>query len=352
MRYWFLPPLLLAIFPRLFAKKNGILVPQFWKWMGRVGLFHLYLMVTALWAPDRIETFEIVLELGMILALLIIGRTLFFPSLDKGVEVFFRIFFWTSLLYALAGISGYWFEGYRMAAFGGGSNVFARIMGSGLIASVYLSVKTQRKIWLFLNPLFLACGVFSGSRGGIIAILVSYTACCLLLYTDWNRRWLASAFAVGSVILAVAVFYLSEPARAFWDNRFVEQTYYERYTANRDIIYLEAWELFLENPIFGVGLNGFQQFTVTPELHPHNLLLSIASETGAIGLGLFLAAMFPLLKRWTQPRTLEHNACLCAGILYFVAGMFSGYYYDARFMWLFLLFYMFPCRARGGYGRS
>ncbi len=68
--------------------------------------------------------------------------------------------------------------------------------------------------------------------------------------------------------------------------------------------YQLAFELFKENPIFGVGPKGFRYYcrkvnydpkTGICSTHPHNFLVQITSETGLIGLSLYSYIIFFLI---------------------------------------------------------
>lgn len=50
----------------------------------------------------------------------------------------------------------------------------------------------------------------------------------------------------------------------------------------RFVLYIQALQLFLENPILGVGLGGFAE--PGTRTYPHNLVLELAAETGLVGL--------------------------------------------------------------------
>lgn len=53
--------------------------------------------------------------------------------------------------------------------------------------------------------------------------------------------------------------------------------------------YYIAWQLFLNNPIFGAGFGSFGQKINDQSLYPHNFILEILSEFGVVGLLIFFA---------------------------------------------------------------
>jgi O-antigen ligase len=51
----------------------------------------------------------------------------------------------------------------------------------------------------------------------------------------------------------------------------------------REYLYDKAFNMFLDNPIFGKGTGSFDR----SGYYPHNIILEIASSWGLVGLGIF-----------------------------------------------------------------
>lgn len=65
-------------------------------------------------------------------------------------------------------------------------------------------------------------------------------------------------------------------------------TYGDDITSNRIPLWEHAWDIFLENPIIGIGWGNFRKtvignVTVHTEMETHNIYLQLLSETGIIG---------------------------------------------------------------------
>ena len=80
--------------------------------------------------------------------------------------------------------------------------------------------------------------------------------------------------------------------------------------------YVLAKNLFIENPVFGVGPKGFRQFCrdvkYNPEegicsTHPHNILAQTLSELGLIGILFYLIFVIFLIKYSLIARTKKIN---------------------------------------------
>jgi O-antigen ligase len=107
------------------------------------------------------------------------------------------------------------------------------------------------------------------------------------------------------------------------------------YLADRDTIFLTAWEGFSSNIVGGIGIGTY----VGPfgELYPHNIALSFAVDGGIVSLvGFVLVVMWPI-ARILRTKDAWAIGALSAGLFFLVASLFSGTYYDARFVWVFLL---------------
>ncbi|TPE68976.1 O-antigen ligase family protein [Halalkalibacterium halodurans] len=62
----------------------------------------------------------------------------------------------------------------------------------------------------------------------------------------------------------------------------------EDITSSRTLLYSHAWDIFLQNPLFGIGWGKFSDtvvgnITVRTEMETHNIYLQLLSETGIVG---------------------------------------------------------------------
>jgi len=80
--------------------------------------------------------------------------------------------------------------------------------------------------------------------------------------------------------------------------------------SGRTDIWQFTWEHVLENPLWGIGLQGFRhldfsQVQLTSSSHPHNIMLEILLESGFIGAGLLASFVIIMLIKtlwFTQRR--------------------------------------------------
>jgi O-antigen ligase len=315
-------------------------------WTLWVVLLDVYLACGAWWVRDLDEMVLYRAAELILLAMLQISYVWVFSSAPEQALKFLMILcFAAALVYASAGMSGHWHLDQRAEAFGGGPNIFIRVVGTGIFAALYLWGKTGKPLWVCPCPLLAVAAVLSGSRGGMLGLSIAIPVCFTSLFRRARGIWIAFAIlaAVSATVLASPS--LSAHLFQFWQTRYVDLTFEREYTSSRDKVFGYAWTLFCAHPLAGVGLNGFTQ--ATGYIYPHNLVLNVACEGGLIGLVLLVIPVSIIIRRLFTNNTLEQKVCLSLGIFYFVANMFSGTYYDARFMWLFLLLFLAPASNTG-----
>ena len=309
-----------------------------------VGL-HGYQVLSATWTPPNAVVGPTIGDLCAVVFLITVYYVLARWDRDHVVRVTLYCFHAAAWVYFLAASTGRGHApGGRWAALGGGPNVFVRVMVLGVITSLYLYARSGSKLrWLAPIPVFLFGGLASGSRGGLAALAL--TALVALLAIRPRPRWDRLARPLGmltalSLVLAV----VAGPAIAgFVQSRFIEATFEQGYTSQRDVLFGWALRLFWQRPLFGTGVNGFRAIANLGEgeLYVHNLPLSIAAEGGFAGLTLLGLAWFGLWHAYarTPPaqRSPEARTAAYCGIFIGATSLFSGDYFDARLMWILLV---------------
>lgn len=345
--YWFVPPLLLLVLLSLNWSRYHmpVLAPALSRSFGAFALstsiLNIYMALSSAWAmyPD----IDLANQLLLVVVLLAVTCLFLRWGTEKQLNLILIITFGSGLVYAAGSLAGGLDVG-RLAAFGGGPNVFVRVTGSGLVAGLYLFFAQRKRFVIWAFPVLLLAALGSGSRGGAIGLAVSVLFVALFvlpLYYRWRTIFWVGIVLIISAWITYSLIRDSELMRTIW-LRYVVLTE-QGYLAGRDIRMSAAWYLFLDRPWIGAGLNGFKSATGFPD-YPHNLLLQVASEGGILGLIPLLIGLVLLIYRWFQPRSVEHDFVLAICLLYFVASQISGQIYDARFAWFYGLAYMLPKR--------
>jgi O-antigen ligase len=140
--------------------------------------------------------------------------------------------------------------------------------------------------------------VLTFSRGGLY-----FLSAIVFMYLFFNRGSLGNYF---KYLLLIPV--------AFWGFNFVvDQTggailkrYEEKGSSNRDVLVVAAFQLFLENPVFGVGTSNFGTAVVRygffrEESTAHNEFARSMAEHGVFGIftywGFYILLLIGLIRR-------------------------------------------------------
>ena len=334
--------LLLAIFAMLVPPKRNAGTPlgpvavPFFVWIAWLG-------ISALWSPNPVTSGVVADLLWMALAL---ALTIHLVKVADRRTLDLLWWFWLAAglsYFVLASLSGVDGQG-RLTLPAGGPNVFVRVLALGVISAVFLAYQ-RRAFWPW--PLAFALGIgalLSGSRGGVLglAVIAVLAFLPLLRVVRGGTLVLVGTFGGGLGVVGWRVFRDSAPVSSvveFVNSRFVEDTLVEGYTAGRDQITPLALDIFRDHAAFGAGLDAWQVLQPTSFVHPHNLYLSTAVDGGLVGAALLTVALLLPLHRAVVSRPLAAGtwAALAAALLIFISAMFSGYYYDSRLLWFFLI---------------
>jgi O-antigen ligase len=146
-----------------------------------------------------------------------------------------------------------------------------------------------RYLWLGYLPLALSAITLSGSRGAALA-----AACAVAAVLWWMGRQSLPALAATVALLAAGtgIGWASTPQS--WERLFtVRQQLAGGTLGERLPIWSAGWDLFLQHPLLGVGVAGFQSAVAHGlgyAMVAHNTPLSVAAEAGLVGLVLFYGA--------------------------------------------------------------
>jgi O-antigen ligase len=120
-----------------------------------------------------------------------------------------------------------------------------------------------------------------------------------------------------------------------FQTRILNLTLENHYMSGREGLFQDAYELGLERPWFGQGLCGFKiLFDLN---YPHNLVLELFCETGAVGVSLLaVMLLFALIYIVRNRRHCDPTIWGSFGLM-LTSSMFSGDLYDSRGVFLIAL---------------
>jgi O-antigen ligase len=308
-------------------------------WLIAVSLFFLYQLGSGLWSPPGSRIGEKTLDLILRGALTVAFYLYALGDPERVVRTTFLLFYVGAIIFALGALAAGPGEQGRYSAFGGGPNVFVRIEILGIISAIALYVYHRRLVLFAAVPLFLLAAVLSGSRAGLLAG-AAIGGGALLRMRKRLRSGPVAATLAGLTVAGAAVWTFAPPAFvSLFQDRFVEQTVKEHYLSDRTSIWQAAWHLAVDHPLLGTGLDGFYGLIGINQgiEYPHNYLLGVAAEGGAVGVILLLISVVLWIRTVRHgpgdPRLTAFGVAAAAFVG--ASSLFSGDYYDARLAFLF-----------------
>ncbi len=163
---------------------------------------------------------------------------------------------------------------------------------------------------LFVLAISTAFVFITGERMALLLFIFGSTFIVIGMSFEWKQHrqqiFLSSIF-VCIILVSIAWLLPDTTHRSIYSafqkiSQFSQSDYYEVFSA--------GYQVWLTAPIVGVGYENYQTVCEQMQLtsicsHPHNLYLHLASETGLLGLGIFIVfivtlfytAVIPTLKR-------------------------------------------------------
>lgn len=195
-------------------------------------------------------------------------------------------------------------------------------MISGLIALAFF-IGIKSRLWKSISAIIFLSGVLlsllSGSRGGWGALIISIIT---IFYLFVRRKKIPAAYLYALIpvllILVFSAWHLSPMGERIALIYYDIEKYIDGDPRSSLGLRFEMWKvsvsMFMDNPLLGQGIDSFRdtwiKYLNSPETlllsatnrhllygHPHNDFLLVASQTGLIGLILFLSwIIYPLKK--------------------------------------------------------
>lgn len=208
-------------------------------------------------------------------------------------------------------------------SFGKGSAVlYGELMAFGALGMFVIAIKIGRNKWRYFLPSWLCVAglVLSQSRGPALGFLIGLLC---VLFLEFKSSFYA-AIPVGAFLLG-AIFSLPR----FSMGRHLLESGPSSSINIRLELWKVAWEMFLKNPIFGVGLRnyGYRFHSYHPGIvggvvswgNPHNLYLFTLAEQGLTGFfALIILLGTIMLRAWKNYRSSSS-----ASSLWLLAWMFT-----------------------------
>lgn len=299
--------------------------------------FLTYMLSTTLWAIDPPLAMEKGYEVGLLLSVTILVAIARQRDLAENILSGFIISV-VAIGAMLAAVAVYSSIGGRVFTPGGGPNTFGRNMGLATVAAIYLA--STKRTPLFGKVVCVGIAVLAGlmvvmcgSRGGLLSTVMGAMSLVLLAKTSLVKKTLAMLMIAAAGCVGLFFTSAGQNALEVFQHRIVHQTIERGHLANRDVLWTQAVELGQENPMLGLGLNGFRSNSWT---YPHNIFLESWVEGGAVGVSLLLVALLVLAHSLWRLRDRVSRPAIAVFVVTLVAAQTSGDLYDSRGVFLLM----------------
>jgi O-antigen ligase len=201
-------------------------------------------------------------------------------------------------------------------------------MGAVVAFAAWLQTSPFSKRGVALMAAFVICFyglLISAGRGPTFATVAAMLLPLVLGLRITERRLFASKAFVASFVLFVAMAaVLSQVAASYSESLPTLQRFGILLTkeaggqGQRLGFWIEAWHLWLQQPLFGSGVGSWPVLSSGLDVrrYPHNLILEVLVEFGLIGLFLLVAAAVAAVRRASVRRLRSDPLLMCAAMLW------------------------------------
>lgn len=211
-------------------------------------------------------------------------------------------------------------------------------------------------VMLILSALAL---IITTKRGPLIAVVAAVFTIYMCYNSDKKmQRWMRIVICIFLLIPVVGFLSNFVPEIQQLIARFTISGDTNTFLSGREVIYLLAWELFLDNPILGTGWYTFPQLTsglLAVDIDAHNIYLQLLCETGIIGFSIFASWFVINLYKAIEMlcgsrrgkkdyKQYEYALCFSIGfqVFFLVYGMSGSPLYVNQLMIIYIVAGMIP----------
>ena len=160
----------------------------------------------------------------------------------------------------------------------------------------------------------------SGNRGSWVAVFVSSGVFLAAMFPRHPKKITIISLIVGLAGVVVLTQF-SGPAQRL-------RLLLDGYSSNRFDIWQNAWQLFLQKPIFGFGLDVREELLTQKHLyHEHNIFISVMTTMGTAGLLAYSGMLVGITRLGFQ---LKNHFALLMLLMMLIVGMFAYDFYRSQ----------------------
>ena len=213
----------------------------------------------------------------------------------------------------------------------------SRLLFYGLLSNIYI-FRNSRNVMIKIGIIIISIvqfyfGFLTGSRGPLLALIGG-----IIIYSLYSVKRISLSKVI--IVLLIFTIFIAIAFNSIVNNpnsRFSGSGTGDTSTQARLLAQYQAYTIFRSNIIFGGGWGSFSQF---PLEYPHNVFSEIGSETGILGLVIFLTlliiTLFRLISIYKRHNTPESKFIIAILTVSFINANLSGHIGLNPFFWLSL----------------
>ena len=245
----------------------------------------------------------------------------------------------------------------RVGTYVGYGNVgVTYVMAPASIVSFYLAYKNKSKLLYVLTAVFFVMSALSGSKKGILVFVAGLAI--VLMKSSKNigklfRNMLVAGILVvimSMVIMRVPVLYNALGRRIVEALGQLNGTVVDKSTRDRMLLFQNGIKVFLDNPILGVGIDGFKNAKINLiHYYAHNNYVELLADCGILGC---LIYYLPIC-RWLFLELIKKANCFTDNVLaaallgaLLVGDITSVSYFQESLQIFYAISFMLVCNDR------
>ena len=188
-----------------------------------------------------------------------------------------------------------------------------------IVLAMHIKNIRLKAIFIFVSVIGFLALIFNGTRGVWLAMLILLPAVVLI----YSRKKIQSLVIVILSLVLVSGIFLATPNLSA---RFATITDMQMQSnSERLLMWKSAWQMFKDNPIFGIGYgqykDAYQTKYISPKAkerdleHAHSNIMQMLAACGIVGLVAFLYMWgyfsYYSLRRWFKDKTIEWLLFFC-----------------------------------------
>ena len=155
------------------------------------------------------------------------------------------------------------------------------------VVSILIVTTQRKKVDVLAAILIISALLITGKRAQTLALAAGFLVLYYVYNNNEKQKRIYRIILIG-ILVVVGLFVAAKfvPSLMNVITRFERETAAGDVTVGRMARFLEAWNLFKENPMWGIGWNGSLYYFEQVEeiiINVHNIYLQLLCETGIVG---------------------------------------------------------------------